>query len=666
MKPTRSLFLCLFSATLMQPWAVSQRTAPVPAPIAASAPTAVPALVPFSGTALNAEGKPLTGEASVTLLIFKEEQGGEPLFTETQSAALDAGGHYKVQLGATLPNGIPLDLFTSGEARWLEVQIAGQAAQPRVLLVSVPYAIKAGDASTLGGLPASAYALAGNRPFSTTTASSLAATAITPNVTSNVTTTGGTVGFVPVFTGSTSVGNSILFQNTTANGIGVGGTPSSGTELDVFGKAVVRGIFNLSRAGNATSSTGYNSYPFIWNSSAYNSSSKTDVAPIFALEAEVAGNNTANPSATFNLLYGHNGGTPAESGLYFNSNGTIHFAPGQTFPGTGPGDITGVTAGTGLTGGGSSGNVTLKAAVPFVLSGSANGVIEGKDTGSGFGVYGMSATGFGVYGEGSSFGAAGVSSGNIGLYGSGPYAGVSSYGGTYGVLSTAYNTSGTADGVHTTGANGVYALSNRAGGNGVYAEADNSSGSDFAVWGVSSSGYAGFFSGNVHVNGTLSKSAGTFKIDHPLDPANKYLSHSFVESPDMMDIYNGIAQLDGNGRAVVELPSYFNALNKDYRYQLTAVGAPGPNLYIAKEIEGNRFSIAGGQAGSKVSWQVTGVRQDAYANAHRTPVEELKPGKERGTYLHPELFGQPREKGSEWAVHPEMLARRKTGIPSQK
>jgi hypothetical protein len=329
-----ALFAIILSVASCPSFAqIQASSANLAAPLAASAPTAVPALVPYTGVAVDRDGRALRGETGITFLIYKDQNGGEPLFTETQSVVPDLTGHYTVRLGASMSSGIPLDLFSSGEARWLEVQVAGQAVQPRVLLVSVPYAIKAGDASTLGGLPASAYALAGSRAFSTTTASSLAATAITPNVTSNVTTTGGTVGFVPVFTGSTSVGNSILFQNTTANGIGVGGTPSSGTELDVFGKAVVRGVFNLSRAGNATSSTGYNSYPFIWNSSAYNSSSKTDVAPIFALEAEVAGNNTANPSATFNLLYGHNGGTPAESGLYFNSNGTIHFAPGQTFPG---------------------------------------------------------------------------------------------------------------------------------------------------------------------------------------------------------------------------------------------------------------------------------------------------------------------------------------------
>jgi len=161
--------------------------------------------------------------------------------------------------------------------------------------------------------------------------------------------------------------------------------------------------------------------------------------------------------------------------------------------------------------------------------------------------------------------------------------------------------------------------------------------------GLSGSNYTRVFSvdaeGNGFFAGKVSKSGGSFKIDHPLDPANKYLEHSFVESPDMMNIYNGIVVLDSKGEAAVSLPDYFQALNSDFRYQLTAIGAPGPNLYIAEEISGNRFKIAGGKAGSKVSWQVTGVRQDAYAAAHRIKVEEDKPAQERGRYLHPELFG---------------------------
>ena len=192
------------------------------------------------------------------------------------------------------------------------------------------------------------------------------------------------------------------------------------------------------------------------------------------------------------------------------------------------------------------------------------------------------------------------------------------------------------------------------------ASTDNSSAQHFWAWGVDNdnqfklqSGY-GFTpsggltvdaSGNTHiagsltVAGTVSKPSGSFKIDHPLDPENKYLYHSFVESPDMMNIYNGNIVLDRKGEAWVVLPDWFEALNRDFRYQLTAVGAPGPNLYVAKKVENNRFKIAGGKPGSEVSWQVTGVRHDAYAEKHRIPVEEYKRPEERGTYLYPDAAG---------------------------
>jgi hypothetical protein len=148
--------------------------------------------------------------------------------------------------------------------------------------------------------------------------------------------------------------------------------------------------------------------------------------------------------------------------------------------------------------------------------------------------------------------------------------------------------------------------------------------------------------GDLSVSGNVYKSGGTFKIDHPLDPANKYLYHSFVESPDMMNIYNGNVVTDSHGIATVELPSYFEALNQDFRYQLTVIGQFAQAI-VAKEIANNQFTIQTDKPAVKVSWQVTGIRHDAYAEAHRVVVEEDKPAAERGTYLHPELFAPARE-----------------------
>ena len=162
-------------------------------------------------------------------------------------------------------------------------------------------------------------------------------------------------------------------------------------------------------------------------------------------------------------------------------------------------------------------------------------------------------------------------------------------------------------------------------------------------------GSAGFFDGDVDVTGTLFKAAGAFRIDHPLDPKNKYLSHSFVESPDMKNIYDGVAVFDAAGEAIVTLPDWFEALNRDFRYQLTPMGAAFVP-YVAEEIADNQFKIGGGIAGKKVSWQVTGIRHDAFANANRIQVEEMKPDAAVGTYLHPEAFGQPLKNGRSTAT----------------
>jgi hypothetical protein len=148
--------------------------------------------------------------------------------------------------------------------------------------------------------------------------------------------------------------------------------------------------------------------------------------------------------------------------------------------------------------------------------------------------------------------------------------------------------------------------------------------------------------GGLDVSGTLSKSAGQFKIDHPLDPANKYLSHSFVESPDMKNIYDGTVMTDSHGYATVILPQYFEALNSDFRYQLTVIRQFAQAI-VASEIKNNRFTIRTNIGNVKVSWQVTGIRKDAYANAHRIKVEENKAVADRGHYLHPEVFGEPRD-----------------------
>jgi len=216
-----------------------------------------------------------------------------------------------------------------------------------------------------------------------------------------------------------------------------------------------------------------------------------------------------------------------------------------------------------------SGNVGIGTSSPEykleVIGDSSDQIISVKNEGSGDGVYGESNSGSGVTGW--SFDGAGVAGASV----RGP--GVIGLGGLL------------------PGVQGMNALT----------EAYGDLGHRDGVFGECPGGYAGYFEGAVQITGRLSKGSGSFKIDHPLDPENKYMQHSFVESPDMMNIYNGSVTLDEDGQVTVELPDWFGALNKDFRYQLTCIGCFAP-IYIAEKISGNRFKIAGGKPLMEVSW----------------------------------------------------------------
>jgi hypothetical protein len=185
-------------------------------------------------------------------------------------------------------------------------------------------------------------------------------------------------------------------------------------------------------------------------------------------------------------------------------------------------------------------------------------------------------------------------------------------------------------------------------GYGVYGSATGGSGSGtrYGVYGTASGGatnWAGYFAGDINVTGTVIKSKDEIKIDHPQDPANRILSHTGVNSDEMINVYNGNIILNGDGKAMIELPEWFESFNTDFRYQLTPLGAPA-NLYISKEISNNSFEISGGSPNMKVSWQVTGVRKDNYAKLNPIKVETEKNSNDKGFYLHPEAYGLSIEK----------------------
>ncbi|HKS25800.1 MAG TPA: hypothetical protein VJZ76_23620 [Thermoanaerobaculia bacterium] len=282
------------------------------------------------------------------------------------------------------------------------------------------------------------------------------------------------------------------------------------------------------------------------------------------------------------------------------------------------------------------------------------GSLKGDDGSSGivppgrFGVLGETNVGYGVVGTSSGAARAGVYGQSNGSDDGGltvPSAGVEGVHdnrGGCGVKGRSRNDTGV---VAEGGSFGIRAR----GQVGLYSENESVRGRQ--VW-LSGFYSAAYFVGDVYINGFNTNSGGGYLIDHPLDPANKYLRHSCVESPDQKNVYDGIATLDRNGEAMVELPAWFGALNRDFCYQLTCLGGHAP-VFVAQEIQDNRFRIAGGIADLKVSWQVTGIRQDLWAKANPLIPEEAKPEAERGTFLHPELHGQSEEKSRERVLFPQ-------------
>jgi len=310
---------------------------------------------------------------------------------------------------------------------------------------------------------------------------------------------------------------------------------------------------------------------------------------------------TNNSSIGFAALQGIASGTPGY-GIYGEGNSIGVW--GSTTNGTGVRGAT--TGGYGVHG--------------YSLGANNGGIgVRGESSG-GDGVFGLSAAtdGFGVHGisnDSSLFGRA------IGVYGeSSEGYGVKGSGGDIGVTGVAYGAAGSI---------GVYAL-NFGGGRALFADSDT--------------GLAGDFGGDISVGGQCFGCFGPNRIDHPLDPENKYLSQVAVQSDDMLDVYSGNVTTDGKGEAVVTLPDWFEALNKDFRYQLTPIGQFAQAI-VASEIKDNRFTIKTDKPNVKVSWLVTSVRNDPYAQAHPVQPEVEKPADEKGQYLHPELYGQPESKG---------------------
>jgi hypothetical protein len=341
----------------------------------------VPPLLQFSNIATDAGGSTLSGAVSITFSLYNNQQGGEPLWLETQNnVQLDSTGHYSVQLGITKPSGVPTTLFTTGQARWLGVRINEQAEQPRALLLSVPYALKAGDAATIGGLPPSAFVLATPLLGSNESAPVIVTDVVNSSLDAppaGSVTGSGTTDFIPLWSSASNLGNSVLFQSGTGSTAKVGiNTTTPASTLDVKGTGIIRGALSLPATGTATSSNGDNSQPLNMVASAFNSSSSAAANQVFRWQAEPAGNDTASPSGTLNLLFGEGSSAPSETGLKIANNGLITFATAQTLPGA---DVSGQLGATGnITGISTNGAIAGGSGI-FASTLSAGGNITGDN-----------------------------------------------------------------------------------------------------------------------------------------------------------------------------------------------------------------------------------------------------------------------------------------------
>jgi hypothetical protein len=456
----------------------------------------------------------------------------------------------------------------------------------------------------------------------------------------------GTIGRIPKFTDVDVIADSVI---TELNGnIGIG-TTTPGSKLTVFGRieafntGISAGVLGQSAAGtgvrgNSDSGVGVFGSSDTGFGTRGLSNSNFGVFGLSLSNVGVLGQSESNSSSGVMGSNSHTGGT-----------GVL----GRALNGTGVRGISSTSFGVF----GSSETFTAVEA----RSNTGFGIFGSSNTNTA--IHGQSNGGTGVFGSSAASNHAGVHAFNSGggtalLAESANGAGVIGVSAIdFGAGVAGHNISDGFNGVGVTGqaSNGLGVFGVSITGVAVLGQTSEGTG----VLGFGNAGLAGNFIGDVSVSGSLSKGGGSFKIDHPLDPANKYLSHSFVESPDMMNIYNGNVALDHNGEAIVTLPEWFQALNQDFRYSLTAIGAPAPGLFVAEEVKNNQFKIAGGAPGMKVSWHVTGIRQDPYANKHRIKVEEEKPERERGHYLHPDLYNQPEEKGVEWARNLRLMQQMK-------
>lgn len=669
----------------------------------------VPAKFNYQGIARNGSGAPLASQAlGLRISIINDSASGTALYTETQTATTNAYGLYTVAIGTGTPVlGVLGDVDWSSGEKYLKVELdpAGGTAYTNLgasQLLSVPYAMYAAS-----GTPGPVGPAGPDGPVGPAGATG-AVGPVGPQGPVGPAGPTGPVGLVGPIGPIGPVGPAGPVGATGVAGpvgpvgpqgpVGATGAAGPAGPVGPAGSANITGTANtLVKFSGA--STGANSQltddgtSVGLNTPALSPNIKFQVTAGSignAMRATLVGT-PATSIATAGSIYGESttgigviGVSGSQNGVYGLSTGTLGGTVGVS-TGTGNG-IWGVATGAGVAGffdGGVTGRgiivstgasgfgtstpsgrlMVMQPATPvpaidtFAAISGYSYTTQGCLKGGVSGTYNTSNYGTGIHG----IGYQGVtlqdcntafSTGNqdLGVYGSANTAGVEGTS-TGGIGVAGYNKNSSFAAV-TGGGNtyGVYGYANTLGGATVPA-------TRYGVYGYATgatTNYAGYFSGNVQITGSIAKGGGTFKIDHPLDPENKYLYHSFVESPDMMNIYNGNIVTDAQGVAVVKMPAYFEALNQDFRYQLTVIGTFAQAI-VAEEMNNGQFRIKTNAPQVKVSWQVTGIRHDKYANAHRVVAEVEKEPEMRGRYLHAAEWGQPESRSIDAITHPKAM-----------
>ena len=506
------------------------------------------------------------------------------------------------------------------------------------------------NAATLDGLDSSAFLQVAG-PFALNGSSTGAMISA-----QNASDTTDATGVRGVTTATTGVNYGGRFENASTAGFGVYGlaTASTGNNRGVYGgtlSSTGAGVMGEATTGNAAGIYGFTTSPTGYGIYGWNNSTTGITRGVYGQTNSTGGRGVnGHAFASSGPATGVYGGTSSPegrgvigecaigSGTAIGVLGRVQSPDGRAVVGTCLGTA---GANTGVTGESAS-----------AAGRGVHGVVTAT-TGTTFGVHGESfaAQGRGVFGR--CYETVGVNYGVYGQSASGSGFGVYGVGFTGVHGESNLNTAIIGHCTSPTGGAGVHGVATRADRYGTFGTAD-------LGYGVAGSGstYGVFSFGRTGASGTKS-----FRIDHPSDPANKYLYHYSAESDEVINFYSGKASLDEQGEAVITLPAYFAAINKDPRYTLTAVGAAMPMLHIAEEIDEDAlasaaaagpgepvvacsFRIAGGAPGGKVSWRIDAVRNDRWVQRHGAPVETDKPRSERGAYQHPELYSLPEERAS--------------------